>query len=100
MNLLSRAVAAAVLVLCAARRSVAGARAAAEATGLACAVKEVVRCVWFNVDRTNDRLRARFGDLGRRGERPRPELHRGHIAGAAAAVRRRHLAVLDRLVRR
>ena len=60
MNLLSRAVAAAALIL--------GplvvqtpAQAAVESTGEACAGKQVVRCVWFNVDRTNNRLRAYSG---------------------------------------
>jgi hypothetical protein len=57
---LSPAVAAAALVL-ASLVVASPAQAAAESTGLACAGKEVVRCVWFNVDRTNNRLRARSG---------------------------------------
>ena len=60
MNLLSRAAAAATLVL-APLVVPSPAQAAAESIGAACAGKEVVRCVWFNVDRTNNRLRARSG---------------------------------------
>lgn len=37
------------------------ARAAAESIGAECVGKEVVRCVWFNVDPTDSRLRARSG---------------------------------------
>lgn len=59
MNLLSRAAAAGALVI--APLVAAAPAQAAESTGLACAGKEVVRCVWFNVDHTNFRLRARSG---------------------------------------
>jgi hypothetical protein len=59
MNLLSLAAATATLVLAPLVPS--PAQAAAESTGAACAGKEVVRCVWFNVDRTNNRLRAHSG---------------------------------------
>src|SRR4051794_11476760 len=59
MNLLPRAAAAAALAL--APLVVASPAQGAESTGLACAGKEVVRCVWFNVDRTKNRLRARSG---------------------------------------
>src|SRR3954451_2383523 len=59
MNLLSRAAAPAALAL--APLVIASPAQGAESTGVACAGKEVVRCVWFNVDRTNNRLRARSG---------------------------------------
>ena len=60
MNLLSRAAAAAALVLGLLVAASPG-QAAPVSTGLACGGKEVVRCVWFNVDHTNNRLRARSG---------------------------------------
>jgi hypothetical protein len=37
------------------------AHAAVDSIGVACAGKEVIRCVWFNVDRPNNRLRAHSG---------------------------------------
>jgi hypothetical protein len=60
MNLLSRAAAIATLVLAPLVVS-SPAQAAVVSTGTACAGKEVVRCVWFNLDRANNRLRAYSG---------------------------------------
>jgi hypothetical protein len=37
------------------------AHAAVDSVGAACAGKEVVRCVWFNVDHANNRVRAHSG---------------------------------------
>jgi hypothetical protein len=60
MNLLVRTAAAAALVL--APLVVASpAQAAVESIGVECAGREVVRCVWFNVDHANNRLRAHSG---------------------------------------
>ncbi|HEX6151850.1 hypothetical protein [Nocardioides sp.] len=60
MNLLAQAAAAATLVLAPLVVPL-PAQAATESTGVNCVGKQVVRCVWFNVDRTNNRLRARSG---------------------------------------
>jgi hypothetical protein len=60
MNRLSRAAATATLVL-ALLVTPSPAHGAADTTGEACAGKQVVRCVWFNVDRANDRLRGHSG---------------------------------------
>lgn len=60
MKPLSWAAAAASLVL-APLVAASPAHAASESTGLVCAGKEVVRCVWFNVDGPNNRLRAHSG---------------------------------------
>jgi hypothetical protein len=59
MNLLSRAAAVATLVL--APLVVPSPSQAVDPGGLSCVGKEVVRCVWFNVDRSNNRLRAHSG---------------------------------------
>ena len=64
MNLLSRTTATATLVLAplvVAPLVVPSPVLAAESIGAACSGQEVVRCVWFNVDRSNNRLRARSG---------------------------------------
>ena len=61
LNLLSRAAATATLVLAPLVVPSPAQAAVAESIGQECAGKEVVRCVWFNVDRTNNRLRARSG---------------------------------------
>jgi hypothetical protein len=78
MNVLSQAAAAATLVLVPlvvaspaqaatetlpdqAATAASPAQAARETLGLECAGREVVRCVWFNVDHANNRLRARSG---------------------------------------
>lgn len=61
MNLLSRAASVAAVLVLTPVVAPPPAQAASESIGLACAGKEVVRCVWFNVDRTNNRLRAHSG---------------------------------------
>jgi hypothetical protein len=60
MKQLSRAAAATALALAPLTVS-ATAHAAPQTLGLVCAGKEVVRCVWFNVDAPNNRLRAHSG---------------------------------------
>jgi hypothetical protein len=60
LNPLSRAAAAAALVL-APLGVPSPAHADPESVGMACVGKEVIRCVWFNVDHTNNRLRAHSG---------------------------------------
>jgi hypothetical protein len=60
LNLLSRAAAMGTLVL-APLVVPAPAHAGVDSIGTACAGKEVIRCVWFNVDHANNRLRAHSG---------------------------------------
>jgi hypothetical protein len=61
MNLLVRAAAAAAALVLAPLVVASPAQAAVESIGVECAGREVVRCVWFNVDHANNRLRAHSG---------------------------------------